>query len=229
MSKPRFAGLQATLLAMSRPVSGARIAAIKRGDASPAPTPTVAPRTAAAEPKRAAPAKREAAPWQVPSEVAAQGETKAQVYRTSFELVSDQLRRTSAMPAARCRIAAAIEMVAAGASDAEIRSSIGNHPTDQQRAATRTWERAIKSTCGSIVAGPPAVSQPQPRGAARQRMLAVATDPAFNGNEGQALALLTAPAAYGMSADDIIAIIGGDRGLDRGAKVWDAAIAAVCT
>ena len=240
MTAARFANLQDTPRAMSRPVSGERIAEIKRGATThaPAPAPTVAPRAAAAETKRAAPAKpktamqptaaAESRAWQVPAEIAAQGEGKAEGYRMSFELVSDQLRRAAALPTAKGRIASVIEMVAAGADDAEIKSSIASRPTDRERAATRMWERAIKSTCGSIVAGDPSVDQPEPRGAARQRMMAVATDPAFVGNEAQALTLLTAPAAYGMTADDIIDLLGGNRGSNRGAKAWDRAIATVC-
>lgn len=241
MNAPRFAGLQAQLRKMSQPISGERIAAIKRGSASSAPAPTVAtvaPRSAAAETKRAAPAKPKAAKqptaaadnraWQVPAEVAAEGEAKAAAFRMGFEATTDKLRRAAALPAAKGRIASVIDMVAAGADDTEIKSSIASRPTDRERAATRTWERAIKSTCGSIVAGDPGVDQPEPRGAARQRMLAVTTDPAFVGNEAQALTLLTAPAAYGMTADDIIDLLGGNRGSNRGAKAWDRAIAAVC-
>lgn len=233
MNKPRFTNLEARLREMSRPISAERIAAIKRGDSSPAPSPSVAPRAAAAETKLAAPTKQptaaaESRAWQVPAEIAARGEGKAEGYRMSFELVSDQLRRAAALPAAKGRVASVIEMVAAGADDAEIKSSIASRPTDRERAATRMWERAIKSTCGSIVAGDPSVDQPEPRGAARQRMLAVATDPAFVGNEAHALMFLTRSAAYAMSADDIIDMIGGDRGSDRGAKAWDRAIAAVC-
>lgn len=238
VNAPRFAGLQAALKEMSRPVSGERIAAIKRGDASPAPAPTVAPRAAAAETKLAAPAKTKAAKqptavadnraWQVPAEIAARGEAKAAAFRMGFEATTDKLRRAAALPAAKGRIASVIEMVAAGADDAEIKSSIASRPTDRERAATRTWERAIKSTCGFIVAGDPGVDQPEPRGAARKRMLAVATDPAFVGNEAQALMFLTRSAAYAMSADDIIDMIGGNRGSNRGAKAWDRAIAAVC-
>lgn len=239
MTATRFANLQDALRAMSRPVSGERIAEIKRGATThaPAPAPTVAPRAAAAEAKRAAPAKpktatqptaaAESRAWQVPAEIAAQGEGKADGYRMIFELVSDQLRRAAALPAAKGRVASVIEMVAAGADDAEIKSSIANRPTDRERAATRMWERAIKSTCGSIVAGDPGGDQPEPRGAARQRMLAVATDPGFVGREAQALALLTAPAAYGMAADDIIDLLAGERSSDRSAKAWDRAIASI--
>ena len=235
MTGPRFAGLQDTLRAMSRPVHGERIAAIlnaaKGGTTSPSPAPAVATRTAAVAPKPAVPAKAKAAEqpiaasWPVPSEVAAQGEAKAEAYRISFELVTDQLRRVAALPAAKGRVASVIEMVAAGADDAEIRAKIGDRSTDNQRAATRMWERAIKATCGSIVVREPADTSPEPRGAARQRMLAVARDPAFNGSERQALMLLTAPSALGLSAEDIVDVLATKSG--AGTKAWDRAIAAV--
>ena len=232
MNAPRFSGLHDTLRAMSRPVSGERIAAMKRGGTTAAPAPAVSTRTAAAEPKPVAPAKAKAAeqqiaPWPVPSEVAAQGEAKAEVYRTTFELVTDQLRRVAALPAAKGRIASVIEMVAAGADDAEIRAKIGDRSTDNQRAATRMWERAIKATCGSIVAREPADTSPEPRGAARQRMLAVARDPAFIGNEAVALTLLKALAAFGLSAEDIVDVLATNNGSDASTKAWDRAIARV--
>lgn len=233
MNAPRFAGLQDTLRAMSRPVSGERIASMKRGETSTAPLSAVAPRAAVANPKPAPAAKLKAAAqqiaalWPVPSDVAAQGEAKAEVYRTSFALVTDQLRRVAALPAAKGRIASVIEMVAAGADDGEIRANIGDRSTDQDRAATRMWERAIKVTCGSIIAGEPAEAGPEPRGAARQRMLAVARDPAFVGSERQALRLLTAPSALGLSAADIVDLLPTNSGAGKSTKVWDRAIARV--
>lgn len=237
MTGPRFGNLRTALKEMSRPVHGERIAAIlnaaKGGTTSPSPAPAVATRTAAAAPKPAVPAKAKAAeqpiaaPWPVPSEVAAQGEAKAEVYRTTFELVTDQLRRVAALPAAKGRIASVIEMVAAGADDAEIRAKIGDRSTDNQRAATQMWERAIKATCGSIVAREPADTSPEPRGAARQRMLAVARDPAFIGNEAVALTLLTSPSAFGLSAEDIVDVLATNNGSDASTKAWDRAIARV--
>lgn len=230
MSKPRFAGLQAALKEMSRPVHGERIAAIlnaaKGGTTSPSPAPAVATRTAAAAPKPAVPAKAKAAeqpiaaPWPVPSEVAAQGEAKAEVYRLAFKATTDQLRRMSRTHAARGRVGSLIAMVAAGASDQEIQSNLGTKQTDGQLAASAMWDRAIVRVCGSLAPGARAAEQQAPREAARARMLAVASHPYFHGNEQKALGYLTSHALMPVSADGIMNLVAMQNGERRSIDAW---------
>lgn len=229
MSAPRFAGLQDTLRAMSRPASGARIAAIraaaKGGTTSPSPAPAAATRTAAAAPKPAVPAKAKAAeqqiaPWPVPSEVAAQGEAKAEDYRLAFKATTDQLRRMSRTSAARGRVGSLIAMVAASASDQEIQSNLGTKQTDGQLAASAMWDRAIVRVCGSLAPGARAAEQQAPREAARARMLAVASHPYFHGNEQKALRYLTSDALMPVSAHGIMNLVAMQNGERRSIDAW---------
>lgn len=229
MSAPRFAGLQDTLRAMSRPINGERIAAIraaaKGGTTSPSPAPDVATRTAAAAPKPVAAAKPKAAeqqiaPWPVPSEIAAQGEAKAEGYRLAFEATTDQLRRMSRTRAARGRVGSLIAMVAAGASDQEIQSNLGTKQTDGQLAASAMWDRAIVRVCGSLAPGARAAEQQAPREAARARMLAVASHPYFHGNEQKALRYLTKDALMPVSAHGIMNLVAMQNGERRSIEAW---------
>lgn len=162
MSSPRrFAGLQAALKEMSRPVSGERIAAIKRGDASPAPAPSAAPRTAVAEPKRAAPAKTKTAvqptaaaappklaPMAVPASVASRGELFANAYRKGFARVCAKLGRVTAHPAAIGRMRAAMQMVVDGHSEESIIARLPTASTDREVRIDALWDRAIASATG---------------------------------------------------------------------------------
>lgn len=161
-SGQRFAGLQAVLKEMSRPVSGERIAAIKRGDASPAPAPSAAPRTAVAEPKRAAPAKTKAAkqptaaaappkpaPIPVPAQVEARGEVYANAYREAVASNASRLRRLSEMPAAKGRIGALMTMFAEGLTDEQIAAKLPNAKTDREAAIDSIWDRAIAQVFGT--------------------------------------------------------------------------------
>lgn len=234
MSAPRFAGLQDTLRAMSRPVSGERIAAIraaaKGGTTSPSPAPAVATRTAAAEPKPVAAAKPKALErqtaeaddraWQVPPEIAAQGTIRAEGYRLAFEATTDQLRRMSRTRAGRGRVGSLIAMVAAGASDREIQSNLGTKQTDGQLAASAMWDRAIVRVCGSLAPGARAAEQQAPREAARARMLAVASHPYFHGNEQKALRYLTSDALMPVSAHGIMNLVAMQNGERRSIEAW---------
>ena len=161
-SGQRFAGLQAALKEMSRPVSGERIAAIKRGDASPSPAPTVAPRTAAAETKQAAPAKAKAtmqatvaaappkpAPMAVPAHVEARGEAYADGYREAVASSAARLRRLGDMPAAKGRIGALMTMIAEGMPDEQIVAKLPNAKTDREAAIDSIWDRAIAQVFGT--------------------------------------------------------------------------------
>lgn len=162
VNAPRFADLQAALKEMSRPVSGERIAAIKRGDASPAPAPTVAPRAAAAETKLAAPAKTKAAkqptaaatptkpaPMAVPAHVEARGEVYANAYREAFALSASRLRRLGDMPAAKGRVGAMMTMIAEGMTDEQIAAKLPSAKTDRQAAIDATWDGAIAQVFGT--------------------------------------------------------------------------------
>lgn len=165
MSSPRrFTGLQAALKEMSRPVSGERIAAIKRGDASPAPAPSDSPRTAVAETKLAAPAKAKAAkqptaaaappkpaPIPVPAQVEARGEVYANAYREAVASSAARLRRLSDMPAANGRIGAMMTMFAEGLTDEQIAAKLPNAKTDRQAAIDATWDGAIAQVFGTGV------------------------------------------------------------------------------
>ena len=240
----RFSGLPEPVRA-SEPENGSRVAAIrfaalrKSGSAprnanvQPAPTPTPTAKLSpvvTAKPAASAPApKRE--PWKVPPEIAAQGTNAELAYRTVFEAVSDQLARMSTIPAAKGRIGSLIEMVASGASDAEVRAGLAEMPTDKQRQISATWDAAIASVCadrGSALSSDAEADGPQPRDAARQRMIAVASDDLFIGNEAKALNLLTKEGLYNLGAADMLDVLALTTGSDRTAEaVWDRAHAAV--
>lgn len=155
-SGQRFAGLQAALKEMSRPVSGERIASLKRGDASPSPAPTVAPRAAAAEAKRAAPATQptaaaappKPAPMAVPASVASRGELFANAYRKGFARVCAKLGRVTAHPAAIGRMRAAMQMVVDGHSEESIIARLPTASTDREVRIDALWDRAIASATG---------------------------------------------------------------------------------
>lgn len=162
MSKPRFAGLQAALAEMSRPVSGERIAAMKRGGTPPAPAPTVAPRAATADPEQVAPPQTKApkqptaaaappkpAPMAVPAHVEARGEVYANAYRAAFALSASRLRRLGDMPAAKGRVGAMMTMIAEGMTDEEIAGKLPSAKTDRQTAIDSTWDRAIAQVFGT--------------------------------------------------------------------------------
>lgn len=162
MSKPRFAGLQAALKEMSRPVSGKRIAAMKRGGTSPAPAPTAAPRAATAEPEQATPPQTSAAkqpsaaaappkpaPMAVPAHVEARGEVYANAYREAFALSASRLRRLGDMPAAKGRVGAMMTMIAEGMTDEQIAAKLPSAKTDRQAAIDSTWDRAIAQVFGT--------------------------------------------------------------------------------
>jgi hypothetical protein len=191
--------------------------------AKSAPVPAPKPAASAPAPKRE--------PWKVPAEVTAQGANAELAYRTVFEAVSDQLARMSTIPTARGRVGSLIEMVASGASDAEIRAGLAEMPTDKQRQISATWNAAIASVCadrGSALSGDDETDGPQPRDAARQRMIAVANDDLFIGNEAKALNLLTKEGLYNLGAADMLDVLALSTGSDRTAEaVWDRAHAAV--
>lgn len=192
---------------------------------SPTPAPSPPPKPAASAPSP----KRE--PWKVPSEVAAQGANAELAYRVTFEAVTSQLGRMSSIPAAKGRIGSLIEMVASGSSDAEIRAGLPEMPTDRQRQISATWDAAIAAVCtdrGSALSSDAEVDGFQPRDAARQRMIAVANDDLFIGNEAKALNLLTKEGLYGLNAADMLDVLALSTGSDRTAgAVWDRAHAAV--
>ena len=196
---------------------------------TPAPVAKLSP-VPAPKPAASAPApKREQ--WRVPAEIAAKGASAELGYRVLFEAVSDQLARMSTIPAAKGRIGSLIEMVASGASDAEVRAGLAEMPTDKQRQISATWDAAIASVCadrGSALSGDDETDGPQPRDAARQRMIAVASDDLFIGNEAKALNLLTKEGLYGLGAADMLDVLALSTGSDRTAEaVWDRAHAAV--
>ena len=162
MSKPRFAGLQAALAEMSRPVSGERIAAMKRGGPTAASAPTVAPRAATAEPEQATPPQTNAAkqpsaaaappkpaPMAVPAHVEARGEVYANAYREAFALSASRLRRLGDMPAAKGRVGAMMTMIAEGMTDEQIAAKLPSAKTDRQTAIDSTWDRAIAQVFGT--------------------------------------------------------------------------------
>lgn len=196
---------------------------------TPAPVAKLSP-VPAPKPAASAPApKREQ--WRVPAEIAAKGASAEVGYRVLFEAVNNQLARMSTIPAAKGRIGSLIEMVASGASDAEIRAGLADMPTDKQRQISATWDAAIASVCadrGSALSGDDETDGPQPRDAARQRMIAVAGDDLFIGNEAKALNLLTEEGLYDLGAADMLDVLALSTGSDRTAEaVWDRAHAAV--
>lgn len=158
--------------------------------------------------------------WPVPAEIAAQGVVKAEGYRITFTAVTDQLRRMSMIPAARGRAGSLIRMVAAGASDNEIRSNLELKPTDSQIATSAIWDRAIVAVCGSIVKDGSGSELPAPRDAARQRMLAVAAHPYFAGNEAKALTHLTSRALMTVGAQGIVKLVAMTNGERRSVEAW---------
>lgn len=170
--------------------------------------------------KSSAAASAEDAAWPVPAEIAAQGAVKAEGYRITFTAVTDQLRRMSMIPAARGRAGSLIRMVAAGASDNEIRSNLELKPTDSQIATSTIWDRAIVAVCGSIVKDGSGSKLPAPRDAARQRMLAVAAHPYFAGNEAKALTHLTSRALMPVGAQGIVKLVAMTNGERRSVEAW---------
>lgn len=196
---------------------------------TPAPVAKSAP-APAPKPAASAPAPTRE-PWKVPAEVTAQGANAELAYRTVFEAVTDQLARMSTIPAAKGRIGSLIEMVASGASDAEIRAGLAEMPTDKQRQISATWDAAIASVCadrGSALSSDAEADGPQPRDAARQRMIAVASDDLFIGNEAKALNLLTKEGLCNLGAADMLDVLALSTGSGRTAEaVWDRAHAAV--
>ena len=193
-------------------------------------TPTPAAKLPTSKPVASAPApKREA--WKVPAEITAKGASAEFGYRIAYEAVSDQLGRMSTIPGAKGRVGSLIEMVAFGASDAEIRAGISEMPTDRQRQISATWDGAIAAVWanrGMTLSRNAEANGPQPRDAARQRMIAVANDDLFVGNEAKALGLLTKEGLYGLSAADMLEVLALSTGSDHTAEaVWDRANAAV--
>lgn len=188
----------------------------------------VAPASPTATTKAPAP-KRE--PWKVPADVVAKGAGAEIGYRITFEAVSEQLARMSKIPAAQGRIGSLIEMVASGSSDADIRRDLAAMPTDRQRQISATWDRAISSVYasrGMALSIEGDANGPQPSDAARQRMIAVANDDLFIGNEAKALTHLTKEGLYGLNAADLLDVLAISTGSDRTAEAtWDRAHAAV--
>lgn len=238
---PRFAGLQAALAkaaaaaraSESKPNVRARVAIAK-------PAAQFSPAAKAMPERHSATAPTAAADdraWQVPAEIAAQGKIKVEGYRLAFEATTDQLRRMSIIPAAKGRTGSLIAMIAAGASDNEIRSHLATKPTDSQLASSAMWNRAIVAVCGSLAPSAQVADQPAPREAARARMQAVASHTYFLGNERKGLSLLTSRALMPVSARGILKLIamqnGESRSIDAWAgdvhPSWEAAINAVCT
>lgn len=161
MSKPRFAGLQAALAEMSRPVSGERIAAMKRGGPTAASAPTDAPRAATVEPEQvaapqtkatkqpsAAAAPKKPAPMAVPASVASRGELFANTYRAGFASACAKLGRVTAHPAAIGRIGTAMQMVVDGHAEESIIASLPTARTDREVRIDALWDRAIASVTG---------------------------------------------------------------------------------
>lgn len=176
-------------------------------------------------------------PWKVPADVEAKGATAAAGYRVVFEAVSDQLGRMAKLPAAEGRVGSVIHMVAGRLSDAEIKSKVERQLSDRDRASDAMWERA-RARSGSPSPAPKASAAPaeRPLDGARARMLAIASSEHFVGRETTAIAMLTNPVLYGVSAECIVDLMTEYPANARSAQstttsrsdaVWDRARASI--
>ena len=201
---------------------------IKRPQAT-TPSNTTPQAAAPAPPKAADPSQLKS--WPVPEHVQAKGSAAVEGYRLVYSSVTDQLARMSKIDAANGRIASLIDMVASGASDAEIRARLPEARTDRDRQISAMWNRAIAAVFRNEQAARETVTStgaPAPRDDARRRMVAVASDPLFLGNEVAALKLLTMHSCQGVSAAGMIDALAMMTGTDRSAAaLWDQAIASV--
>src|SRR5690606_19739252 len=132
--------------------------------------------------------------WKVPASISAKGAGAEESYRLVFEAVTDQLARLAKIRAAEGRVGSLLRMIAGGGSDAEILAALPSAPTDRQTAIAVMWDCAVDAVCGDRLSPPASATapeDPEPKDAARKRMLAVANSSVFVGNEATALNLLT--------------------------------------